>query len=320
MLRHWIAGACLAAIAGGAAAQDNYPDRSIRFVVPYPPGGFTDLLARTIAPKMGDVLGQSLVIENRGGGGSTIGTDNVAKSDADGYSILMVAPDFAINESLFSELPYSAEEDFRGISLAAYSPMAVVVHPSLGVDTIEELVQLAKDKPGELNYASGGNGTGAHLATELFKTQADIDMLHIPFKGNGPALNAVLSGEVPLIFLQVAVAKPHIEAGKLKALAVPGGERSDVLPDVPTLSETILPGFDVRPWFGVVAPADTPDDITAKLNEAVVTALEDPEVQKTLSDRGAEAAPTTPAEFDEFLANEVPRWREVVEASGARVD
>ncbi len=320
MLRHWIAGACLAAIAGGAAAQDNYPDRSIRFVVPYPPGGFTDLLARTIAPKMGDVLGQSLVIENRGGGGSTIGTDNVAKSDPDGYSILMVAPDFAINESLFGELPYSAEDDFRGISLAAYSPMAVVVNPSLGVDTIEELVQLAKDKPGELNYASGGNGTGAHLATELFKTQADIDMLHIPFKGNGPALNAVLSGEVPLIFLQVAVAKPHIEAGKLKALAVPGGERSDVLPDVPTLSETILPGFDVRPWFGVVAPADTPDDITAKLNEAVVTALEDPEVQKTLSDRGAEAAPTTPAEFDEFIANEVPRWRDVVEASGARVD
>src|SRR5690625_778266 len=173
MFKQFIAGACLAVLAGGVAAQDNYPDRAIRFVVPYPPGGFTDLRARTIAPKMGEELGQTLVIENRGGGGSTIGTDNVAKADPDGYSILLVAPDFAINESLFSKLPYSAEEDFRGVSRAAFSPMAVVVHPSLGVDTIEELIELAKAKPGELNYASGGNGTGAHLATELFKVQAD---------------------------------------------------------------------------------------------------------------------------------------------------
>lgn len=320
MFKQFIAGACLAVLAGGVAAQDNYPDRAIRFVVPYPPGGFTDLLARTIAPKMGEELGQTLVIENRGGGGSTIGTDNVAKADPDGYSILLVAPDFAINESLFSKLPYSAQDDFRGVSRAAYSPMAVVVHPSLGVDTIEELVELAKAKPGELNYASGGNGTGAHLATELFKVQADIDVMHIPFKGNGPALNAVLSGEVPIIFLQVAVAKPHIEAGTLKALAVPGGERSDVLPDVPTLSETVLPGFDVRPWFGVVAPAETPDAIIDRLNSAVVTALEDPAVIKALADRGAQAAPSTPEEFDEFIAAEIPLWREVVEASGARVD
>lgn len=320
MFKQFIAGACLAVLAGGVAAQDNYPDRAIRFVVPYPPGGFTDLLARTIAPKMGEELGQTLVIENRGGGGSTIGTDNVAKADPDGYSILLVAPDFAINESLFSKLPYSAEEDFRGVSRAAFSPMAVVVHPSLGVDTIEELIELAKAKPGELNYASGGNGTGAHLATELFKVQADIDMMHIPFKGNGPALNAVLSGEVPIIFLQVAVAKPHIEAGTLKALAVPGGERSDVLPEVPTLSETVLPGFDVRPWFGVVAPAETPDAIIDRLNSAVVTALEDPAVIKALADRGAQAAPSTPEEFDEFIAAEIPLWREVVEASGARVD
>ena len=320
MLRQWIAGACLAVVAGSAMAQANFPDRAIRFVVPYPPGGFTDLLARTLAPKMTESLGQPIVIENRGGGGSTIGTDAVAKADPDGYSILLVAPDFAINESLFASLPYRATDDFRAVSLAAYSPMAVVVHPSLGVDSIQELVALAKQKPGALNYGSGGNGTGAHLATELFKTRAGIDMQHIPFKGNGPALNALLSGEVPIMFLQIAVAAPHIQAGKLKALAVPGGTRSEVLPDVPTLAETVAPGFDVRPWFGVVAPKATPDPVIQKLNAAVTAALNDPEVSRSLAARGAQVAPTTPAEFDAFIAAEVPLWRGVVETSGAKID
>lgn len=320
MLRQWIASACLAMMAGTAAAQAAFPERPVRFVVPYPPGGFTDLLARTLAPRMSDTLGQPVIIENRGGGGSTIGTDNVAKSDPDGYSILLVAPDFAINESLFSKLPYSAPQDFRAVSRAAFSPMAVVVHPSLAVNTIEELVTLAQAKPGTLNYGSGGNGTGAHLATELFKTRANINMQHIPFKGNGPAVNALLSGEVPIMFLQIAVAAPHIQAGKLKALAVPGAERSEVLPEVPTLAESVVPGFDVRPWFGVVAPKATPDAIIQQLNQAVTAALNDEPVAQALAARGAQVAPTTPAEFDAFIAAEIPLWRAVVETSGAKID
>ncbi|MCK9513724.1 MAG: tripartite tricarboxylate transporter substrate binding protein [Pigmentiphaga sp.] len=320
MLKKIIAALGLAVLASTAAAQSAYPERPIRFVVPYPPGGFTDILARTISPKMSETLGQPLVVENRGGGGSTIGTDIVAKAAPDGYTILLVAPDVAINESLLDKLPYSATEDFRAVGLAAYSPLVMVAHPNLGVDTVQELVALAKEKPVELNYASGGNGTGAHLSTELFKTQLDLDILHIPFKGNGPALNALLSGEVPIMLQQVAVAAPHIQAGKIKALAMPGKDRSAILPDVPTLSETVLPGFDSRPWFGVLAPEATPDAVVERLNQALTQALSDPQVKQQLAQRGAEASPSSPAEFDAFIAAEIPRWAEVVEASGAKVD
>lgn len=320
MLKKIIATLGLAVLASTAAAQSAYPERPIRFVVPYPPGGFTDILARTISPKMSETLGQPLVVENRGGGGSTIGTDIVAKAAPDGYTILLVAPDVAINESLLDKLPYSATEDFRAVGLAAYSPLVMVAHPNLGVDTVQELVALAKEKPGELNYASGGNGTGAHLSTELFKTQLDLDILHIPFKGNGPALNALLSGEVPLMLQQVAVAAPHIQAGKIKALAMPGKDRSAILPDVPTLSETVLPGFDSRPWFGVLAPEATPDAVVERLNQALTQALSDPQVKQQLAQRGADASPSSPAEFDAFIAAEIPRWAEVVETSGAKVD
>jgi len=320
MLKKIIATLGLAVVASTAAAQSAYPERAIRFVVPYPPGGFTDILARTLSPKMSESLGQPLVVENRGGGGSTIGTDIVAKAAPDGYTILLVAPDVAINESLLDKLPYSATDDFRAVGLAAYSPLVMVAHPNLGVNTVEELVALAREKPGQLNYASGGNGTGAHLSTELFKTQLDLDILHIPFKGNGPALNALLSGEVPLMLQQVAVAAPHIQAGKLKPLAMPGKDRAAILPDVPTLSETVLPGFDSRPWFGVVAPKATPDAVIERLNQALVQALNDPEVKQQLAQRGAEASPSSPAEFDAFIAAEIPRWGKVVEASGAKVD
>ncbi|MGE4337633.1 MAG: Bug family tripartite tricarboxylate transporter substrate binding protein [Pigmentiphaga sp.] len=320
MLKKIIATLGLAIMASTAAAQSAYPERPIRFVVPYPPGGFTDILARTLSPRMSETLGQPLVVENRGGGGSTIGTDIVAKAAPDGYTILLVAPDVAINESLLDKLPYGATDDFRAVGLAAYSPLVMVAHPNLGVDTVQELVALAREKPGELNYASGGNGTGAHLSTELFKTQLDLDILHIPFKGNGPALNALLSGEVPLMLQQVAVAAPHIQAGKIKALAMPGKDRTAILPDVPTLSETVLPGFDSRPWFGVLAPKATPDAVVERLNEALTQALNDSEVKQQLAQRGAEASPSSPAEFDAFIAAEIPRWAAVVEASGAKVD
>lgn len=320
MGRQLLAGCLLAAFAAGALAQANYPDRPIRFVVPYPPGGFTDMLARLLGQKLTQSLGQSVIVENRGGGGSTIGTDLVARASPDGYTLLMVAPDFAINESLRGKLPYRAQDDFVPIALAAKSPMVLVVNAASDIQSVEQLIDEAKKHPGRINYASGGNGTGAHLAMELFKTRAGIDMVHVPYKGNGPATTALLAGEASVMFLQVAVAAPHVQAGKLRALALPGAERSKAMPGVRTLSESVLPGFDVTSWFGVVAPAGTPAPIVAKLNAVIDAALEQADVKEALMRQGAEVATGTSEGFAAFIRSEIPRWAEVVKASGARID
>lgn len=320
MLRILIATLFLTVSAGSAVAQSDFPSRSIRMVVPYPPGGFTDLLARTIGQKMSQSLGQPIVVDNRGGGGSTIGTDIVAKAAPDGYTLLLAAVDLAINESLYKSLPYSAENDFTPVALVAHSPMVLVANAGSGISSVQELIEQAKAQPGRINYASGGNGTGAHLAMEQFKTRAGVDLTHIPYKGNGPATTAILGGEVSVMFLQMAIAAPHIEAGKLTALALPGAERSDAMPDVPTLSETVLPGFDVTPWFGVLAPAGTPEPIVQRLNTAIVDALNEPDVKEMLTRQGAKPASSSPQNFAQFIRSEIPRWAAVVEASGARVD
>lgn len=320
MLRILIATLFLTVSAGSAVAQSDFPSRSIRMVVPYPPGGFTDLLARTIGQKMSQSLGQPIVVDNRGGGGSTIGTDIVAKAAPDGYTLLLAAVDLAINESLYKSLPYSAENDFTPVALAAHSPMVLVANAGSGISSVQELIEQAKAQPGRINYASGGNGTGAHLAMEQFKTRAGVDLTHIPYKGNGPATTAILGGEVSVMFLQMAIAAPHIEAGKLTALALSGAERSDAMPDVPTLSETVLPGFDVTPWFGVLAPAGTPEPIVQRLNTAIVDALNEPDVKEMLTRQGAKPASSSPQNFAQFIRSEIPRWAAVVEASGARVD
>lgn len=320
MLRILIATLFLTVSAGSAVAQSDFPSRSIRMVVPYPPGGFTDLLARTIGQKMSQSLGQPIVVDNRGGGGSTIGTDIVAKAAPDGYTLLLAAVDLAINESLYKSLPYSAENDFTPVALVAHSPMVLVANAGSGISSVQELIEQAKAQPGRINYASGGNGTGAHLAMEQFKTRAGVDLTHIPYKGNGPATTAILGGEVSVMFLQMAIAAPHIEAGKLTALALSGAERSDAMPDVPTLSETVLPGFDVTPWFGVLAPAGTPEPIVQRLNTAIVDALNEPDVKEMLTRQGAKPASSSPQNFAQFIRSEIPRWAAVVEASGARVD
>ena len=291
----------LALAASSAAAQTSYPARPIRFVVPYPPGGFTDILARLIGQKLTDSWSQPVVIENKGGGGSTIGTDIVAKAAPDGYTILMVAPDLAINPSLYARLPYDAARDFAPVSLVAWGPIALVVHPSLQVSTLKEFVALAKASPRPLNYASGGNGTAGHLAMELFKSTAGIPLVHVPYKGIAPASTDLLSG-------------------RLRALAVAGSRRSEALPDVATVAEAGLPGFEVNPWFGVVAPAGTPADIVAKLSSEVGRIMRLPDVKERIATQGGEPAANTPDEFGAFLRSEILKWAKVAKDSGARVD
>lgn len=314
--------ACLLALGLHAFAQDSsYPNRPVRLVVPYPPGGFTDILGRVIAEKLAAGLGQPVIVDNKGGGGSTIGSSFVAKAPADGYTLLLVAPDLAINEGLIpSKLTYDARRDFAPVIHAAWSPMVLVTHPSLAATTVQELVGLAKAQPGKLNFASGGNGTGAHLALELFRSRAGIDVLHVPYKGNGPALTDLLGGQVSAMFMQYAVARPQIAAGKLRAVGTPSGKRIAALRDVPTLAESGLPGFDIQPWFGIVAPAATPAPVIARLNVEIANVMRLPEVKKQLADQGAEAITSTPEQFGTFIAGEIVRWDKVIKESGAKAD
>jgi len=307
-------------LAGSAAAQTSYPGKPIRFVVPYPPGGFTDILARLIGQRLTESWTQPVVIENRGGGGSTIGSDIVAKAPPDGYTLLMVAPDLAINPSLYPKLPYDTVKDFAPVTLVAWGPMALVVHPSVSANSVNELIALAKSEPRPLNYGSGGNGTGGHLAMELFKTMAGVKMVHVPYKGIGPASNDLVGGQVSLMFLQMAVARPQILAGKLRALAVAGGQRTQAMPELPTVAEAGLPGFDVNPWFGVVTRAETPKDIVAKLSNEIGKIMRLPEVRERLSSLGGEPVTNTPEEFAAFMNAEIVKWAKVVKESGARVD
>jgi len=320
MLRRVVLAILLLAAAGPCVAQVSYPGKSIRFVVPYPPGGLTDVLARIIGQKLTETWGQPVLVENRGGGGSTIGSDIVAKSASDGYTLLMVAADLAINPSLLSKLPYDTVKDFAPVTQVAWGPQALVVHPSLPVRSVRELLAHAKSAPRPLNYASGGNGTGAHLATELFKTMAGIELVHVPYKGVGPATNDLLGGQVSLMFLQLAIARQHIVAGKLRALAVAGAKRSQAMPDLPTVAEAGVPGFDVNPWFGIVTRGESPKDIVAKLSAEIGRILRLPEVSERLSSQGAEIAANTPEQFAAFIRAEIGKWAKVVKDSGARVD
>lgn len=302
-------------------SQASYPDKPIRLVVPYPPGGFTDILGRQLATQLQTRLGQNVIVDNKGGGGSTIGSAMVARAPADGYTLLLVAPDLAINESLMAtRLSYDARKDFSPVIRAAWSPMVLVTHPSVPAKNVSEFLALAKARPGKINFASGGIGTGAHLALELFKTRAGIDVTHVPYKGNGPATSDLLGGQVSAMFLQYAVAKPHIAGGKLVMLATPSGKRSAAIPDVPTIAESGLPGFDVEPWFGIVAPAGTPAAIVNRLNAEIGKIMQQNDVKEMLASVGAAPSISSPQEFGKFIDSEVTRWAEVVKASGAKAE
>jgi tripartite-type tricarboxylate transporter receptor subunit TctC len=302
-------------------SQSAYPDKPIRLVVPYPPGGFTDILGRLLSTQLQTRLGQTVVVDNKGGGGSTIGSALVARAPADGYTLLLVAPDLAINESLMaSRLSYDARKDFSPVIRAAWSPMVLVTHPSVPAKNVGEFLALAKARPGKINFASGGIGTGAHLALELFKTRAGVDLTHVPYKGNGPATSDLLGGQVSAMFLQYAVAKPHVAGGKLVMLATPSGKRSPAIPDVPTIAESGLPGFDVEPWFGIVAPAGTPAAIVNRLNAEIGKIMQQNDVKDLLAGFGAAPSISSPQEFGKFIDSEVTRWAEVVKASGAKAE
>jgi tripartite-type tricarboxylate transporter receptor subunit TctC len=313
--------AALAAPFTFAQSAANYPAKPVRLVVPFPAGGTTDILARAVAQKLSEAWGRQMIVDNRPGAGGNIGSDLVAKSAPDGYTLLMgTVGTHAINPSLYKNMPYDHVKDFAPVILVAGVPNVLVVNPSLPVHSVPELIAYAKANPGKLNFASSGNGTSIHLSGELFKAMTGVEMTHVPYKGSAPALTDLIGGQVQLMFDNLPSSLPFIKAGKLRALAVTSGARAAALPDLPTLAESGLPGFEASSWFGVLAPAGTPRDIVAKLNGAIAGWLASPEAKEKLLAQGAIAAGGTPEDFARHIGAETSKWAKVVKASGAHID
>jgi tripartite-type tricarboxylate transporter receptor subunit TctC len=307
------------ALCGSAAAQ-AYPNKPLRMVVPFPPGAGTDMLARTIASKLADSMGQPVVVENKPGGGATIGTDVVAKSAPDGYTLLLSTTSHAINPSVYAKLPYDTLRDFVTVTEVATVPTVLVVHPSVPANNIKELVAYAKANPGKLNMGSASSGTVFHLAGEYLKSMAGIDMLHVPFKGGGPAMTALLGGQVNVLFETTLTVTPQIKAGKLRALAVGSARRAPGMPEVPTVAESGFPGFSAENWYGVYAPAGTPRDIVMKLNAEIIKALNLPDVKERFASQGADLIGNTPEQHAAFLKTEMDKWEKIAKLSNAKAD
>lgn len=291
----------------GAAAQD-FPSRPVRMIVPYGPGGITDITARVIGPGMSENLGQQVIVENRPGGAAIPGFDLVAKARPDGYTVVAGTTALTANSILFRKLPYDAEKDFAPISLVILAPTVLVVHPSVPARSVKELIALAKSRPGALNYGSAGNGSTNHLTTEVFKNAAGIDALHIPYKGGGQVMIDLVAGQVAFVFATLPTALPYITTGRLRALAVSSLKRNAALPEVPTVSEAALPGFNVNAWLGLLAPAGTPADVIDRLHAATVRTLQRPEVSQRLVAIGGEVVGSTPAQLGAHLKSEMARW------------
>lgn len=308
-----------AAVFAATASSQVYPERPIRFVVPFAPGGNTDILARIVAQKLGARLGQQVVVDNRGGAGGTIGTDIVAKASPDGYTLLMHSASHVVNPSLYKELPYDSINGFASVSLVADVPNLLVAHPAVPTKSVTELVALAKAQPGALNYGSAGSGTGSHLAFELFKSMAGIDIQHVPYRGNAPATADLLAGQVQFMMGAQPAAMPHVKAGRVRALGVTGAKRSPALPDVPAIGETV-PGYKFSGGFGIIAPAGTPKAVITKLNREINEILRQRDVSERLAGQGAVPAGNTPEEYGRYLKSEIAKMAEVVKASGARID
>jgi len=316
----FLAALVLAAVVPLASAQDAYPAKPIRLIVPYPPGGVGDAVARMLAPAWGAALKQAIVIDNRGGAGSNIGLDAVAKSAPDGYTIGLFDTALVVNPSLYPSMTYDAQRDLAPVSVIARGPLVLVVNPAFPAKTVSELVAMAKAKPGSISYASAGNGTPVHLAMEMFKSAAGIDMVHVPYKGAGPAVTDVLGGQVPVLFAVPGTALQHINAGKLRPLAISGNMRFKSLPAVPTFAESGLTGVDGTIIIGFVVPSRTPRAIVTMLAETLANVLATPEVSDKLTDFGLQVIAADPERSVRILADETALWAKVVKSSGAKVD
>ena len=299
----------------------SFPEKPIRFVVGFTPGGPSDILARALGQKLGERWSQQVVIENRPGAGGNVAAEAVAKSAPDGYTWLLGNNSIlATNQSLYRSLGYDPVKDFAPVSLVAVQPNILVVNPQVPARSVTELITLAKKNPGKLNYASSGSGAAAHLAGELFKTMTGVDMVHVPYKGAQPALTDVIAGQVQLMFATSASVIPFIQAGRLRALAVTTARRSASVPDLPTVAEAGVPGFEAITWHGVVVPAATPAPLVERLNRDIVSALAQPDLRERLAALGAEVRAGTPREFADYIASEIPKWSKVVRESGARIE
>jgi tripartite-type tricarboxylate transporter receptor subunit TctC len=300
----------------GSAAAAEYPSRPIRIVVPYPTGGGNDLLARMIAPKLAEKWGQNVVVDNRGGASGMIGAEIAAKSPPDGYTILLCAsPEAALNATLYPKMPYDPTRDFAPITQLAVSPIVLAVHPSLPVRNVQDYIALAKKRPGELSYASVGAGTPHHISGEWMKLLAGIDIIHVTYKGGGPQLVDLMGGHVHSGFVALPVMAPQLKAGRVRALAVTTAKRSASIPDVPTLAESGLAGFDVAQWYGVVVPAGTPGPITARLHSEIVELVKLPDIRARMMDFGAEPVGSTPAQFADLIRSEIAKYQKIVKAT-----
>ena len=318
VVNKWLAVA-MSSMALSAFAQ--YPTKPIKMVVPFPPGGTTDIMARAVAADLQKSLGQPVIVDNKAGAGGNIGSDYVAKSAPDGYTLLMgTVGTHAINVSLYPKMPYDAVKDFAPVSLVAGVPNVLVAAPNYPVNSVKDLIDAAKKSPNMVTFASSGNGTSIHLSGELFKQLAGVQMTHVPYKGSSSALPDVMSGQVNVMFDNAPSVMPQIKGGKLKAIAVTSSKRSPALPNVPTIAESGLPGFEATSWFGVLAPAGTPKEIVDKLSHAIAKALQTPEMKDRLAAQGAEAVGNTSEQFAAHIKEEIDKWAKVVKASGARVD
>lgn len=320
LIKAWkaIVAAVVTAAAIAPAAAQTYPAKPVRLIVPFAPGGSTDVLGRIVAQRLTRGLGQNVIVENRAGGGTNIGAELVARSAPDGYTLLMCSTTQAINVSLYPKLAYDVVRDFAAISPVATSPSVLVVHPSVPAKTVKELIALAKAQPGKLNYASSGNGSTAHLAGELFKMSSGINLVHVPYKGAGPAQIDLVGGHVHSMFGFTAGVLPHLRAGKLRALAVTSDKRLADLPQLPTMQEAGVKGYEVSVWYGILAPAGTPSDIVTLLNAETGKAVK--EIAPKFAELGAYPLHSTPAEFSRFIQAEIAKWAPVVKRSGAKVD
>ena len=302
------------------ATAQPYPARPVRLIVPFVPGGGADAAARLFGTRLGDNLGQQVLIDNRGGAGGTIGAELAAKAPSDGYTLLLGSANMAMNVSLYGKRSYDPVKDFATVTLLSSTPNVITVHPSLPVRSVKELIALAKAHPGQINYASGGNGSTAHLAAELFKTMARVDFVHVPYKGSGPAAIAVLSGEAPLTMVPALAVMPHVQSGRLRALAISSVQRAAVLPNLPTVAESGVPGYEASQWYGVMAPAGTPESIVARLHLELVKIVQSPDMTARLAAEAAIPVGSTPQQFAAYLQEEIVKWAKVVRFSGARLD